>query len=123
MTDGVRVPPHGVYRRQTLVRPRRSDVLLVSYGAMVSDSRAEMIRICDFLDLAYRPELDEHVDARAELDNRRVAGRRRSETARGACGRRRRASTARGGRPNLGDFNGRQSTSLAQVASKRNSAS
>jgi hypothetical protein len=32
---------------------------------MVSDSRAEMSRICDFLDLAYRPELDEHVDARA----------------------------------------------------------
>jgi hypothetical protein len=44
---------------------RRPDVLLVSYGAMVSDSRAEMSRICGFLDLAYRPELDEHVDARA----------------------------------------------------------
>jgi hypothetical protein len=44
---------------------RRPDVLLVSYGAMVSDSRAEMSRICDFLDLSYRPELDSHVDARA----------------------------------------------------------
>jgi hypothetical protein len=44
---------------------RRDDVLLVSYGAMVVDSRSEMKRICAFLDLPYRPELDAHVDARA----------------------------------------------------------
>jgi hypothetical protein len=44
---------------------RRDDVLLVSYGAMVADSRSEMERICAFLDLPYRPELDAHVDARA----------------------------------------------------------
>src|SRR5262249_25302258 len=44
---------------------RRADVLLVSYGAMVSDPGAEMRRICDFLSLDYRPQLDSHVDARA----------------------------------------------------------
>jgi hypothetical protein len=44
---------------------RRPDVLLVSYGAMVEDSRTEMGRICEFLDLPYRSELDAHVDARA----------------------------------------------------------
>jgi hypothetical protein len=44
---------------------QRADVLLVSYDAMVADPRSEMERICTFLGLEYRPELDAHVDARA----------------------------------------------------------
>jgi Sulfotransferase family len=44
---------------------QRADVLLVSYDAMVADPRSEMERICAFLGLEYRPELDAHVDARA----------------------------------------------------------
>ena len=44
---------------------QRPDVLLVPYGAMVERSRDEMGRICEFLDLPYRPQLDAHVDARA----------------------------------------------------------
>ena len=49
----------------TLGLDRRPDVLLVSYGAMVADAAAETRRVCDFLGLAYRPALHEHVDARA----------------------------------------------------------
>ncbi|MDX6547286.1 MAG: hypothetical protein QOG33_836 [Gaiellales bacterium] len=44
---------------------QRADVLLVSYDAMVGHPRSEMERICAFLGLEYRPELDAHVDARA----------------------------------------------------------
>jgi hypothetical protein len=44
---------------------RRADVLLVSYDAMVEHPRSEMERICAFLGLDYRPELDAHIDARA----------------------------------------------------------
>ena len=47
---------------------RRPDVLLVSYGAMVADPAAEMRRICEFLELPYRPQLHEHVDARASAE-------------------------------------------------------
>jgi hypothetical protein len=43
----------------------RSDVLLVSYDAMIADPEAEMTRICGFLDLPYHRRLVAHVEGRA----------------------------------------------------------
>jgi Sulfotransferase domain len=55
----------------------RPDVLLVSYDAMLADPRAEMGRICRFLDLPFDGRLVAHVegrrgggDARLDLDPR-----------------------------------------------------
>jgi hypothetical protein len=44
----------------------RSDVLLVSYDAMIADPEAEMTRICGFLDLPYDPRLVAHVESRVD---------------------------------------------------------
>jgi hypothetical protein len=44
----------------------RSDVLLVSYDAMIADPEAEMARICGFLDLPYHPRLVAHVEGRVD---------------------------------------------------------
>jgi hypothetical protein len=43
----------------------RADVLLVSYDAFVRDPGPQMRRLCDFIGLAYRPELCAHVEPRA----------------------------------------------------------
>lgn len=43
---------------------RREDVLLVSYDAFAANPSAEMQRLCRFVGVRYRPELDEHVDRR-----------------------------------------------------------
>ena len=44
---------------------RRSDVLLVSYDAMLGDPAAEARRICTFLEFPYHPRLIAHVAPRA----------------------------------------------------------
>ena len=44
---------------------QRSDVLLVSYEHLVDDPEAAMRRVCAFLELEYRPEFTQHIDARA----------------------------------------------------------
>jgi hypothetical protein len=43
---------------------RRDDVLLVSYDAFAADPSTQMQRLCRFVGVTYRPELDEHVDRR-----------------------------------------------------------
>ena len=43
---------------------RREDVLLVSYDAFAAHPAAEMQRLCRFVGVTYRPQLDEHVDRR-----------------------------------------------------------
>lgn len=48
-----------------LALDQRPDVALLSYDSFVNDPEGQMRRICDFLDLAYRPELIAHVDDRS----------------------------------------------------------
>lgn len=43
---------------------RRADVALVSYDEFAADPPGQMRRLCAFVGLPYRPELDEHVDRR-----------------------------------------------------------
>ena len=43
---------------------RREDVLLVSYDAFAAHPADEMQRLCRFVGVTYRPQLDEHVDRR-----------------------------------------------------------
>lgn len=43
---------------------QRDDVLLVSYDAFAANPAAEMQRLCRFVGVSYRSELDEHVDRR-----------------------------------------------------------
>lgn len=43
---------------------RRDDVLLVSYDAFAADPEQEMRRLCAFVGVRYRSELDRHVDRR-----------------------------------------------------------
>ncbi len=45
----------------------RSDVLLVSYDAMVADPVAEMRRLCAFLDFPYHPRLISHIAPRGAV--------------------------------------------------------
>ncbi|WFE29726.1 hypothetical protein O7623_11285 [Solwaraspora sp. WMMD791] len=44
---------------------RRDDVLLSSYDALIADPAGQVRRLCDFLGLAYRPELSAHIAPRA----------------------------------------------------------
>lgn len=48
----------------TLGFAKREDVLLVSYDAFAAEPALEMRRLCGFVGVTYRPELDEHVDRR-----------------------------------------------------------
>ena len=50
----------------------RDDVQLVSYDAFAADPPAEMRRLCEFVGLPYRSELDEHVDRRVSHGSGRL---------------------------------------------------
>lgn len=50
----------------------RDDVALVSYDAFARDPEAEMRRLCAFVGVTYRPELDEHVDRRVSHGSGRL---------------------------------------------------
>ncbi|MFY1651424.1 hypothetical protein ACN27J_11085 [Solwaraspora sp. WMMB762] len=43
---------------------RRDDVLLSSYDALIADPAGQISRLCDFLGIAYRPDLSAHIAPR-----------------------------------------------------------
>jgi len=51
----------------------RPDVLLCSYDRVVSAPEAGMRRLCGFLDLEFRPEFANHIEARSARDRPRLA--------------------------------------------------
>ncbi|MFV2019066.1 hypothetical protein [Micromonospora sp. LOL_023] len=72
--DYRRMDPHTAaalfwYVRNTLYYrlglDQRGDVLLSSYDALIADPAGQVSRLCDFLGVAYRPELSAHIAPRA----------------------------------------------------------